>query len=618
MNNTRVQLPNGEYIEKTEIRKALSNYVYGKPLFEGTIARGMPEPEEQFYRETGIKFNPAIHEIYYMGADGYDYDEPMTPFEVRYKKNEKGPVVVSTSTDDYPIYRPTKQKQKKKKRTQIKIFPGQTIEEIVKMLQEAKQKGESVFCIFNGHELDSDSITLDSAYKEIIGITKEEFEQRLQEKKEYENNDSRKRVVRVTRKYKDVFSRKILPIIMGAALLPSLMPSTVAETAVQDNLGYKATLEHRLSDEEIQELVSQEQGNINMGAYVEAKEGDTFNQGSNMALTEKTIGEEFSKEGKEAGDYRVSGFSVVVTNENGQDEIIDYIEDFDGELSGINLNDFVNQVCQKHNLDPSKVKVRVHLGINPDITRLGWIDVTDLITKDDLSVEETITKEHFSGYIENFQGNTITLENGVTLKITDDNGNFLPAHSKVIGSDGQEYEIDSLNITSYEKETGKTHLEFQVNTPIIIGAALATTLAALVSRRKIKKMNEEAQKHPEHFEFENKEEEEKFVNDFVEIKEPEDTKTKFRRKFIYDEKDEIQKLSEDQVDKMNKTIVDVVGKQGIKVKQIVRAGGRTYIVDLNDNVEDVTDVVMPYIANIGSENEISHEGELTDEMRRKY
>ena len=58
-------------------------------LFEGDIASGMPSPEEQFERATGIKFDPEIHEIYYMGADGQDAtDEPITPFQV-YRKREQ-------------------------------------------------------------------------------------------------------------------------------------------------------------------------------------------------------------------------------------------------------------------------------------------------------------------------------------------------------------------------------------------------------------------------------------------------------------------------------------------------------------------------------------------------
>ena len=59
---------------------------------------------------------------------------------------------------------------------ELVILAGDTIDKTVERLLEAREKGESVYCNFNGHRLESDTVTLDSAYKEITGKTKEEYD----------------------------------------------------------------------------------------------------------------------------------------------------------------------------------------------------------------------------------------------------------------------------------------------------------------------------------------------------------------------------------------------------------------------------------------------------------
>ena len=62
-----------------------------------------------------------------------------------------------------------------------KVYAKRTIDDTVKMLLEYQQKGEDVYCEFNGHILHSNDITVDKAYLEITGETKEEFEKGKQE-----------------------------------------------------------------------------------------------------------------------------------------------------------------------------------------------------------------------------------------------------------------------------------------------------------------------------------------------------------------------------------------------------------------------------------------------------
>lgn len=48
------------------------------------------------------------------------------------------------------------------------------IENAVKRLLEYKERGESVYVNFNGHKLYSCDVTIDSAYLEVVGMTKEQ------------------------------------------------------------------------------------------------------------------------------------------------------------------------------------------------------------------------------------------------------------------------------------------------------------------------------------------------------------------------------------------------------------------------------------------------------------
>lgn len=59
---------------------------------------------------------------------------------------------------------------------EIELSAGCTIEEAVNELLYYKNKGIKVYGDFNGHKLYSDIVTIDSAYKEITGYTKEEYD----------------------------------------------------------------------------------------------------------------------------------------------------------------------------------------------------------------------------------------------------------------------------------------------------------------------------------------------------------------------------------------------------------------------------------------------------------
>lgn len=72
-------------------------------------------------------------------------------------------------------------------------FYGSTLEECVNSLLKFQQRGESVVVDFNGHQLYSCDVTMDSAYTEITGQTKAEFDKAREEwRKEYQERKARK------------------------------------------------------------------------------------------------------------------------------------------------------------------------------------------------------------------------------------------------------------------------------------------------------------------------------------------------------------------------------------------------------------------------------------------
>lgn len=63
------------------------------------------------------------------------------------------------------------------------IEPRGELKDVVQSLLEIKARGESAFCDFNGYRLYSDTVTFDSAYKEITGYTYQEYEEEALKRK---------------------------------------------------------------------------------------------------------------------------------------------------------------------------------------------------------------------------------------------------------------------------------------------------------------------------------------------------------------------------------------------------------------------------------------------------
>ncbi len=64
---------------------------------------------------------------------------------------------------------------------EIKVENDDNLESIVYKLLTYKAQGKQAYCVFNGVRLNSNTVTMESAYREVIGKTKEELDKIKQE-----------------------------------------------------------------------------------------------------------------------------------------------------------------------------------------------------------------------------------------------------------------------------------------------------------------------------------------------------------------------------------------------------------------------------------------------------
>ena len=444
---------------------------------------------------------------------------------------------------------------------------------------------------------------------------------------------------RVTRRYKNNIGAVLAGLALSTSLVAGLVPApvysrTTSHTSRTD-VDYTAHSIVETTESE-EDALNRAQSDLEIGGSVYVEDGDTFNTNSQQVGKNKTIGEEFDNENKYEGEYRITGFSIIKDG-----EIVEYIEDFDGVMTGPRLEDFVNSVCEEHNLSVDDIEVKIHCGSNPDITRLGWIDVTDLVTVDDLSQEDFRTTTQrgitYSGTIHDFEGDIITLSNGVTINI---NGHS--AGDRVIGSDGEEYVIDTLDFSQIQKtqstqtQTGTT-IKFDVSRAI--PAALIPLLAALFSEKIVKDKNKKAELNPELFDFESDEQYSKFKEMFEKGKKEEPTTLKEKvDDILFPSNDVLRDLTPDQRQEINNQVLEhqkevekylsdkyglVLGEGNFDIKDVKLTNGRIMYATYDDlghlmGIYDITDLMLPYVSGIGKDNNVISEGNLTDEIRMTF
>ena len=344
---------------------------------------------------------------------------------------------------------------------------------------------------------------------------------------------------------------------------------------------------------------------VTMGDYYDIYEGFTFHSNS-LGGRQKTMGPEFYKEGKYTGKYRVTGFSITDGN-----NIISYNQDFDAQDDYTNLKEWVDDVLERENMNIEDVKIIIHFGHNKtetlENTRLGWMDIKDLYQNVTVKEEEVYKKIEQvsveSNTIKNFHGDTITLSNGVDIKIKDENGNYLAEGTHVIGSDGEEYVIKELHEEKELNET-QTILRYGVKSMGIAASALIAFGALKGLGAKEKEKDSEEEKEDEEFrpstKFKTYESKEEYASDLNEIDRVDKENAKSP---IYTE---IRKLSHEEVEEI---------KRVEKQKEELTANNKQLSAQ---EVERLYREFNKSLENIGKDNPIDRtvhgEVELEDEI----
>ena len=369
--------------------------------------------------------------------------------------------------------------------------------------------------------------------------------------------------------------------------------------------------------------------------------------------------DKFAEEEKYPGEYQISGFAIVVRNGEGK-KVIEYIQDFNGTIpeksenfknltNTATLMECIQETLKAHNCGIEDiVEIKVHFGINPDITRLGWLDITQVLKSESITmdvVREQVT-EHATetGKIEDFQGDTVTLKDGTIIPVKDKEGHFLPSGT-IIEIDGREYTIEFLQTESDTKDTTRsvtveetrevkttgiekietieeTHergpLTWKVTEWSFIAAAaplifnLATALDHAVK-------NAQSERNPHLEEFANERQYERFLEEFKRSKEEYEEESRFgrilKRIFIGRKEDILRRLTKEQAQELYSAIKEHAGKdfQLGPYDRIKIESGKIVIYHSNNQIEDITEKVMSDIASIGRNNPVEATGDLGEE-----
>lgn len=273
---------------------------------------------------------------------------------------------------------------------------------------------------------------------------------------------------------------KVWPIILAALLTAMLgfkynqKSVTIHEIEDISNLNYTA---YGISEEMIleneDEILQRVMSDIKTGDTTEMEAGVKYYKSSDYQYGGDSTHGTFGSTIRPEGTYTIDYISII---NNGKIDHVVYEQ-------GKNLGNVIEEYCKNNNTDISKLDIKIHIGGPVS----GWVDLKDVLNKDDLKpqIKETksVLDKQYSGEINNFSGQFLTINvNGksVSLNIMDQNGNLLKEGSVVVGSDGQEYKLTKLNISDFKKlNSYKKYLGKELNWSVQnINQELALLLAA--------------------------------------------------------------------------------------------------------------------------------------------
>lgn len=454
--------------------------------------------------------------------------------------------------------------------------------------------------------------------------------------------------VRVTKKYKNKLSRWLIMLMILATLLSGFrikdnvviveeeveVEHIVMQMTEQKQLSFEVGgVTYELTYETLEEAQKRMATEYEIGEEVALQDGDTLYENSALGGQKAIIGSGL----RQAGNYAISGVSIVY---NGQ--VFDFYVDLDVSNPGYDIGTFINKTCEENNLTLEDVQIRLHIGNTADNTRTGWIDISELIKEDQVErqveSQEMVVTANYDGVQENFNGSTIeidTAEGKVTLNVVDANGNLLAPGSIVVGSDGKEYQIGSLNLSTVEVMQEQTVTETVTQEKEVVdgkkltwsikdcslAVGIAPLLGAIAAEVATRKKNEESQKLPLLFEFEDDKDYQRFKTEFKEAKVRYEKSSNFgrmlKRIFFREEYHIMQNLTEEQVQEIYRTVRNMNNEaysysQGDRIEF---RNGKIIIITKDNMMQDITEQVLPKIAHIGQGNPVEEEGLIPEEYQ---
>lgn len=457
-------------------------------------------------------------------------------------------------------------------------------------------------------------------------------------------------IVRVIRKYKNRLAAWLLLLALLLTALTGFRVQDKMETQQvpyekvvvleqlleRDNLLYTIQgMEYEEVLETYKDSLIRYASELGIGDPVHMQEGDQFYETSALTGSRGVIGQGIRK----AGNYAVTGISIYCKG-----TYYGSFVDTKASQAGYNLGSFINETVAKYGLNYDELELRLHMGNDNDYTRAGWIDISELLKEGEITQEvigqKAVEGSTYDGEVKDFKGTTITIETldgKVDIPIMDNAGNLYEAGTTVYGSDGKEYIVSSLEIVEDDIMVSETITQTEYREEqVAVGkkltwriqdcnltVAIAPLLGALASYVAVKKKNEEAEKNPALFKFENEAEYQRFKREFEEAKEKYEKSSGFKKMlkdlFYRKEVDLLQRLTEEQVQALYSAIRNCHnGDYSYNPNDRIEFKNGKIIITFQDGRhQDITDIIMPSIAHLGKDNPYEIEGRLELEEEEK-
>ena len=250
---------------------------------------------------------------------------------------------------------------------------------------------------------------------------------------------------------------KVWPLITAAVAIASLgfgINKNTQEIPVQGNIGFenKQVAEYTVSKQEIvyensEDIINRIIGRTGIGDQIYAKEGTVVHESSDFTVPgaangEGTYGEE---ELLQSGNATIDYISLI--DETGNIVRVAY-----DKSEGANIGEFIDRATKENGFDVNKGKVMIHISSQykdkeGSVTgvQAGWTDFKDLINEQDNipQVKSTTYTDEIRGTQYDYSG-TINLPDGDQIQMN----RLDPIGRTVTSVNGIVYKLDDLDIKS--------------------------------------------------------------------------------------------------------------------------------------------------------------------------